>query len=221
MKVSHIPLDKCLILVVDDVPTNIRLINSMLQKEGYPTATAADGYEAIKIAKEKQPDLILLDLMMPGMDGIETASKIHELQGEEVPIIFLTASNEKTHVVDAFEVGAVDYVIKPFNKHELLARVRTHLEIKILRDKLEAHAADLEKSLERIANLEDGILHLCAWTKQVKVNDEWMPIDQYLAESLGMRISHGMSDEAMAKMEKRMEKMKEEGKFPNSNISES
>ncbi|MEB3311530.1 MAG: response regulator [Snowella sp.] len=126
-----------LILIVDDVRTNIHLIAELLEECGYSTTFVTAGREVMKRVEAAQPDLILLDLMMPEIDGLEVCSQLKaNSQTANIPIIFLTASSEKIHLLQAFERGAVDYVTKPFNPPELLARVKTHLELKQTRDRL-------------------------------------------------------------------------------------
>lgn len=126
-----------LILVVDDISQNLQVIGEILEKIGYDTTFATSGEQAIERVQSAQPDLILLDLMMPIMNGLEVCKKLkNNPKFEEIPIIFLTASNEKEHLLAAFDLGAVDYVTKPFNPPELLARVRTHLELKKTREEL-------------------------------------------------------------------------------------
>ena len=124
------PVAKPLILVVDDIIRNIQVVGTVLCKEGYEVMPAASGAEALKCVHAQLPDLILLDLMMPEMDGLEVCRRLMaEAATSQVPVVFLTASNEMEHLVKGFEMGAVDYVTKPFNPPELLARVRTHLEL--------------------------------------------------------------------------------------------
>jgi diguanylate cyclase (GGDEF)-like protein len=135
-----------LILVVDDTSRNLQLVIEILDNAGYATTFASNGKQAIERAKKAKPDLILLDLMMPEIGGLEVCRILKEdpeLAG--IPIIFLTASNEKDNIVRAFESGAVDYVTKPFYSRELLARVRTHLELKKTRDELEKAYKKLEE----------------------------------------------------------------------------
>src|SRR3989442_14550418 len=109
----------------------------MLRNEGYDIMPAASGPQALERVRVRLPDLILLDLMMPDMDGLEVCRRLKaDPAAQRVPIIFLTASNEMEHLVKGFEAGAVDYVTKPFNAPELLARVRTHLELKHARQRL-------------------------------------------------------------------------------------
>ncbi|MBR8826413.1 MAG: PleD family two-component system response regulator [Gomphosphaeria aponina SAG 52.96 = DSM 107014] len=138
--------EKFLILVVDDNITNIQLVGSILNKIGYDSTFATNGNLAIERVKSVKPDLILLDLMMPDINGLEVCKiiKSHE-EYKDIPIIFLTASNEQENLIQAFERGAVDYIVKPFNKPELLARVRTHLELKHTRDELRKTLIELEK----------------------------------------------------------------------------
>jgi two-component system, sensor histidine kinase and response regulator len=128
---------KSRILVVDDISKNLQVVGTMLRNEGYEVMPAGSGAQALDRVRVRLPDLILLDLMMPEMDGLEVC---HRLKTDpatgQIPIIFLTASNEMEHLMKGFEAGAVDYITKPFNAPELLARVRTHLELKHARQRL-------------------------------------------------------------------------------------
>ncbi|MEA5533641.1 diguanylate cyclase [Crocosphaera sp. XPORK-15E] len=126
-----------LILVVDDLRKNLQLLIEILDQSGYGTTFALTGTQALERVKIAKPDLILLDLMMPEMNGLEVCKMIKSNEiTQDIPIIFLTASNEDTHLLQAFECGAVDYVTKPFKSPELLARVKTHLELKRTKDEL-------------------------------------------------------------------------------------
>src|SRR5204863_9032238 len=125
------------ILVVDDVQQNIQVVGTMLREAGYSIMPATSGLTALQRVQKKLPDLILLDLMMPEMDGLEVCRRLKsDPATQSIPIIFLTASNEMSHLVQGLEAGAVDYVTKPFNPPELLARVRTHLELQHARAQL-------------------------------------------------------------------------------------
>jgi len=128
---------KSRILVVDDISKNLQVVGTMLRNEGYHVMPATSGAQALERAQAQPPDLILLDLMMPEMDGLEACRRLKaDPLTQPIPVIFLTASNEMEHLVNGFEVGAVDYITKPFNAPELLARVRTHLELKHARQRL-------------------------------------------------------------------------------------
>lgn len=116
----------------------------MLDEVGYATTFATSGKQALERVQTAKPDLILLDLMMPEMDGLEVCERLKaNWEQREIPVIFLTASHEQDHLLQAFEVGAVDYVTKPFNALELLARVKTHLELKYTRDRLQKTMREL------------------------------------------------------------------------------
>ncbi len=118
------------ILIVDDTPTNIQTLAAILKDEGYQISVATNGRQALGVLDRLMPDLILLDVMMPEMDGYETCERIKaDPRIKHIPIIYLTAKTDTADIVKGFELGAVDYVGKPFNSHELLARVNTHLAL--------------------------------------------------------------------------------------------
>lgn len=122
------------ILIVDDTPANIETLAALLKEHGYKISVATNGRQALDVLAKLRPDLILLDVMMPEMDGFETCARV-KASGEwrDIPIIFLTSKTDTADIVRGFELGAVDYVGKPFNAHELLARVNTHLTMDKLR----------------------------------------------------------------------------------------
>lgn len=130
--------DKCLILIVDDNPQNIQYLGNFLSEQGYALGVAQDGDQALEFVRNKQPALILLDVLMPKMNGYEVCKMLKkEDYLRSVPVIFLTAKSSTTDIVTGFEAGGVDYITKPFVPEELLARVQTHLEIVKLRSEVE------------------------------------------------------------------------------------
>ncbi len=136
-----------LILVVDDVSKNLQILGSILDEVGYSTTFAISGLQALERLETAKPDLILLDMMMPDMNGLEVCSILKsDPDTAEIPVIFLTASQETEHILQAFDKGAVDYLTKPFNTRELLARVRNHLELKHTRDQLKKALKELVES---------------------------------------------------------------------------
>ncbi|MCX7833545.1 MAG: hybrid sensor histidine kinase/response regulator [Ignavibacteria bacterium] len=146
---SEISQHNQLVLIVDDLPQNIEVLGNILSNRGVKIAIALNGQQAINIATKKKPDLILLDVAMPEMDGFEVCKILKENpETREIPIIFLTAKTETDDIVKGFEIGAVDYITKPFKTAELLARVRTHLELKRSRDLITQQIAQLEKLIE-------------------------------------------------------------------------
>ncbi|MFO7810286.1 MAG: response regulator [Candidatus Delongbacteria bacterium] len=119
------------ILVVDDSVINIQVIANFLQAEGYDLKFATDDKEAMQILKNHDPDLILLDIVMPGIDGFEICKKLSSDPAyRDIPILFLTVKTDPESIVKGFESGAVDYITKPFQPYELLARIRTHLRLR-------------------------------------------------------------------------------------------
>lgn len=135
---QKIDKNNTLILVVDDNSQNLNVISSLLKIEEYKFALANSGQKAIEIADRTVPDIILLDIMMPGMDGYEVCKILKENEKtKNIPIIFLTAKSETEDIVKGFELGGVDYVVKPFRQAELLQRIDTHLKLKFAQERIE------------------------------------------------------------------------------------
>lgn len=148
MSTAYNPEDS--ILIVDDNEANIQYLATLLDNEGYNVRAATSGEMAISAVSRMLPDLILLDVMMPNMDGYETLRKIKGISAaEKIPVIFLTAKTEEADIIKGFEEGAVDYVKKPFNSMELLARIKTHLKL-----------GQRDESIERIARNQKYLLRL-------------------------------------------------------------
>jgi signal transduction histidine kinase len=163
-------IKKPLILIVDDTPKNLQLLSNILHDKGYNICISTSGSQALESVNTEAPDLILLDIQMPVMDGFETfkALKLNS-NSKDIPVIFLTAVVEPEKILQGFELGAVDYITKPFNIPELTARVATHLEIKRSREKLlELNATkeklfsiishDLKSSLGSVLGISDLLL---------------------------------------------------------------
>ncbi len=139
------------ILIVDDTPANIQTLAAILKQQGYQTSVATHGKMALEVLARVPADLVLLDVMMPEMDGFETCRQLKANEAwRHIPVIFLTAKTETADIVQGFEVGAVDYVAKPFNTHELLARVNTHLTLAELRRSLSQKNAELARAHELV-----------------------------------------------------------------------
>lgn len=151
------------ILVVDDVAVNVQLLMTYLSSVGYEVFTARDGQEALDKVAETQPDLILLDVMMPKLNGFEVCERLKtDPMTKIIPVIMVTALNEIEDKIKATESGADDFVSKPFNKLELLTRVKSLLRIKHLHDELRAKVRELEQARERLRQLAitDGLTGL-------------------------------------------------------------
>ena len=141
------------ILVVDDQSANIRVVSALLERQGYAVDTASNGKDALACAEASLPDLVLLDMMMPGMDGFELLQALQQMPGMRgVPSIFLTAAQDRDLLLRAFDAGAVDYVTKPFMPEELLARVQAHLNLKLTRDRLARVASERQALVNLVAH---------------------------------------------------------------------
>jgi len=136
------------ILIVDDDPNNIRILGTVLREKNYNIAVATNGNQALNMALKRKPDLILLDIMMPEIDGYQVCRRLKEdNEVKDIPIIFLTAKFQTEDIVKGFQLGAADYVVKPFNFPELLARIDTHLELKRSKDIILEQSQELKALL--------------------------------------------------------------------------
>lgn len=141
--------DGATVLVVDDTPANLKVVENCLKGRGYTTLVARNGETALKRISYTRPDLILLDVMMPGIDGFEICQQLkNDDHTKDIPVIFMTALSEPEHKIKGFSVGAVDYITKPVQKQELLARVDTHLKIYRYQDHLEKEVKKRTEMLE-------------------------------------------------------------------------
>lgn len=141
------------ILVVDDQAANVKVVGILLGRNGYEVIPAASGPEALAAIRTRKPDLILLDMMMPGMDGFELLAALRaQPELRDVPAVFLTAAHDRDLLLRAFESGAVDYVTKPFMPEELLARVGAHIGLKQTRDRLERVARERQELVNLVAH---------------------------------------------------------------------
>ena len=170
---------KPLVLLVDDVIDNLRVVGNILGEDNLEIIVATSGNEALIIASEELPDLILLDVMMPGMDGFETCKQLKQnLSTATIPVIFLTARTEIEDAVHGFDVGAVDYVTKPFHPAELRARVRTQLQMRQLK----------------------GLLSVCSYCGKIRENkDRWERLEVYISLHTKTRFSHGICPDCIEK----------------------
>ena len=174
------------ILVVDDQPANLKVLLSFLQEHNYQVYMVDSGQRALHILPNIQPDLVLLDVMMPGINGFEICRKIKADQDLAVlPVIFMTALDSVSDKMAGFAAGAVDYITKPFQQSEVLARVHTHITLR-KREK------ELEQALKEIKTLT-GILPICSYCKQIR-NDEgyWQQVEEYISEHSKALFSHGV-----------------------------
>lgn len=183
-------MNKRRILIVDDTPTNIKILNSLLQPV-YQISAATNGADALKISKsEKKPDLILLDIAMPEMDGYEVCKRLKaDMETKKIPILFITASSDQDSETRGLALGAVDYITKPINPYIVKERIKTHMSLHLYREQLEELVA------QRTWQLENGYLDtirrltLTAEYKDEETGSHIKRISYYtkeLAERMGM-----------------------------------
>ncbi|KHD06434.1 ATPase [Candidatus Thiomargarita nelsonii] len=150
---------KNIILVVDDSRTYLVVLSQILKKQGYKVETASNGKQALKSVQSTLPDLILLDIQMPEMNGYEVCQKLKaDDKTREIPIIFISGLNKIIDKLKAFSLGGVDYISKPFKKEDVLARVETHLKLHRLQQQLAAQNQELQKALEELRNTQEELI---------------------------------------------------------------
>ena len=189
------------ILIVDDTPENLTLLRSMLTEKGYRVLAAINGEMALKAVRTNLPDLILLDIRMPGMDGYEVCKQLKsEEKTRKIPVIFISALNEVDDKVKALSLGGVDYITKPFQAEEVLARIKTHLALRSLQKSLEDKNAQLQKALDEIKILQ-GIIPICTNCKKVRDDENfWNNVEGYLKKRLDIELSHSVCPDCSKKL---------------------
>ncbi len=156
---KQLKLKKPLILIVDDIPKNLQILGTLLRKTDCELAFATDGQQALDTVKRVIPDLILLDIMMPGMDGFEVCRRLKSNdKTKDVPVIFLTAYKNPDDITKSFELGAVDYITKPVHASKLLASVNTHISLKKTKNELREQLNSKNKILSIISHDLHGSL---------------------------------------------------------------
>jgi len=185
--------EKPLVLIVDDIPRNIKLLGDILRTKDCKIAAATSGPQALAMVKKVQPDLILLDIIMPEMDGFAVCKILKESsQTRDIPVIFLTAKTETADIVKGLEIGAVDYISKPFNSTELLARAHTHLELKKARDREKKLIIKLKEALSKVKQLS-GLLPICSRCKKIRDDQGyWQSVEEYIADHSEAHLSHSL-----------------------------
>lgn len=182
------------VIIVDDVPENLRILVELL-KTDYRVIPVKDGEAALKkISKAPFPDLVLLDIVMPGMDGYEVCRQLKKNpKTRHIPVIFITAISEVMDEAKAFEIGAVDYITKPFNPLTALARVRTHIE-------LSNTMKELQHALEKIKAL-NGLIPICSSCKKIRDDKGyWNLLEAYIEKYSDAIFTHGICPECTEKL---------------------
>jgi len=218
------------ILVVDDTPSALKVLTDTLAANGYQVRPANSGELALASVAKKPPELILLDIRMPGMDGFEVCRELKSREeSRDIPVIFISALTDLDDRLEGFSHGAVDFVTKPFQQEELLARVCTHValrrlslaqqqqtaELKQLNNQLQSEISQrkaveeelavkvtqLEGTLARVKQLE-GIIPICMYCKKIRDDkDSWSQIELYISKHSEAFFSHGICPECERKQQ--------------------
>lgn len=209
------------LLIVDDISMNIDLLGKILTEEGYRVFSATSGEKAIQIVMQKKIDLMLLDIIMPDMDGLQVCRQLKaESKTREIPVIFITAKANETDIVQGFDAGAVDYITKPFRSAELLARVKTHLELRLSRQLIHDQSQVLAKTNQRLLQKNQelehalfqvetlkGLLPVCSHCKKIRQDHadagkppSWISLELYLHNHTAAEITHSVCPDCMAEL---------------------
>lgn len=171
------------ILIVDDNPTNLGVLSDFLDEAGFEVLVAQDGFSALDKIQYIIPDLILLDIMMPGIDGFETCQRLKAIpKNAEIPVIFISALSDTANQVKGFSLGAVDYITKPFQKEEVLARIKLHLKVRYLTKRLAEQNVILEQRVtERTTELTKALHELQQAQVQLIQGEKMSSLGQLVA----------------------------------------
>ncbi len=209
------------LLIVDDIAVNIDLLSKILGQEGYRVFSATSGKQAIELAMRNDIDLMLLDIIMPGMDGFQVCRKLKaESDTREIPVIFITAKTDENDIVKGFDLGAVDYITKPFRSAELIARVKTHLELRLSKQLINDQSGVLAKTNQRLLQKNQelqhalfqvetlkGLLPVCSHCKRIR-NDHtdtdkppsWISLELYLHNNTAAEVTHSVCPDCMVEL---------------------
>jgi len=192
------------ILIAEDNKTSRILLHSILEKWGYQVVSASDGEQALAVLERRNPPAIaVLDWMMPGLSGVEICSMMKEMdQANPVYIILLTGRDSKKDISTGLEAGASDYITKPFDNHELRARLRVAERMVALQSKLNLKIDELGEALDHVRTLQ-GILPICMYCHKIRTDDKaWQRLESYIERHSDARFSHGLCPECLEKHHK-------------------
>jgi len=181
------------ILIVDDDLTNLEILFVYLRNTNFTVLVAEDGQSAVERAAITLPDIILLDVMMPEMDGFETCCRLKANEAtRNIPVIFMTALSDTRDEVQGFEIGAVDYITKPICIETVVVRINTHLTIRKLQKALEKKNAQLQSALDNIKTLS-GLIPICAHCKKIRGDEGyWQQVEVFISQHSEADFSHGI-----------------------------
>ena len=199
--------ERPVILIADDDPDILRLLATILERDGYRVVSASDGLSALRLAREAAPDICVLDVSMPGADGYTVCRELQAGGSAAPPVIFLTAHAHTNARVDGLDAGAVDYVVKPFERDELKARVRAALRTKTARDALAAEAAtDALTGLRNRAQLDELATELVRSCRATGMPLACIMIDLDHFKAINDGYGHAVGDQVLREVSVRFEK---------------
>jgi DNA-binding response OmpR family regulator len=182
------------ILIAEDDLVSRKMLEATLSRWGYEVIITSDGEAAWRSLQEKDaPRIAVLDWMMPGLDGVDVCRRVRAREtGDPAYIILLTAKGNKSDIVAGLEAGADDYVIKPFDRDELRARLQAGIRIVTLQAALALRVRELEEAIGRVRTLQ-GLLPICSYCKRVRNDgDYWQQVESYISDHSDARFSHGI-----------------------------
>lgn len=186
------------ILIAEDDPISRKILQTILTKQGNDVTAAEDGLKALEALRKETPDILITDWMMPDLDGLQLSRQVRALDlPSYVYIILLTALTEKERIIEGLDAGADDYVTKPYDKTELLARVRAGERVIELERSLRQKNAELSDALAQVKQLK-GIVPICMHCKKIR-NDEnyWQQVEEYIYEHSEADFSHSICPECL------------------------
>jgi DNA-binding response OmpR family regulator len=189
------------ILIADDDYTSRRVLQAILEKGGYEVLVSKDGLEAWDaMSVPDSPQLAILDWRMPGMDGLELCQRLRQSHFPKEPyLIMLTSLGEKKHVIEALDSGADDYIIKPFDPMELLARVSVGRRITEIQNRLVDQAEELSRALDQVKTLT-GLIPICCFCKRIRDDsDYWREVEDYVTANTDALFSHSLCPDCAKK----------------------
>lgn len=188
------------ILIAEDEKISKRILDITLAKAGHDVVAVEDGLQALELIQKEVPDMLITDWMMPELDGVELCRRVRAFNlSNYVYIILLTALTQKENIIEGLDAGADDYITKPFERTELLARVRAGERVIQLEKSLRLKNKELSEALAQVKRLK-GLLPICMFCKKIR-NDEnyWQKVEEYLAEHTEVDFSHSICPECLEK----------------------
>jgi len=201
------------ILVAEDDPVSRKVLRTILENRGYDVTTVEDGVNAWEILQsDESPQLAVLDWMMPGKDGTDICRLVRATEKSGyVYIILLTGKGRKIDVIEGLDAGADDYVTKPFNAGELVARVKVGERVVELHNRLQDHVKKLQEALDNVKTLQ-GLLPICSYCHKIRDDQNyWKSVEDYIAEHSGATFSHSICPDCMVKyVQPQLEKLNDD-----------